>query len=169
MALASEAEVKKALEIDSWRNLSRDKVLRFAAMMPDMDKEVALAIVAQFPVFSKFALAVLGSVEKANESTHSSNSSSQARAHDAYREVREALKGELDKEDLSPEDRKFILESLMETADKESQKDSENKRFLNELFSKTAIAAGAVVAAGLVFVGGKVMLERRDDDAQIES
>jgi len=55
----SEDEVKQELGIESWRNLSKDKVLRFAAMMPDMDTEVALKIVEHFPVFKDFALDVV--------------------------------------------------------------------------------------------------------------
>jgi len=169
VALESEDDVKRALEIDSWRNLSRDKVMKFAAMMPDMDKEVALSIVAQFPAFTRFALGALNFLEKASESTQAANKSSQERVHDAYRDTRAVLKGELDQENLSPEDRRFILESIIETADKESDKDTENKRFLEDLFSKGAIAAGAVVVAGLVFVGGKIMLERGDSDSQAEA
>lgn len=169
MTLESEDEVKKALEIDSWRNLSRDKVMKFAAMMPDMDQEVALSIVGQFPAFTRFALGALNFLEKANESTQASNNTSQERVHDAYREVREVLRGELDQESLSPEDRRFILESMLETADKESEKDAENKRFLDGLFNKSAIAVGTAIAAGLVFVGGKIMFERGEGDKPIES
>lgn len=42
MTLSSEDDVKKALNIDSWRNLSKDKLLAFVAEMPHMNKEVAL-------------------------------------------------------------------------------------------------------------------------------
>lgn len=169
MTLESEDEIKKALQIDSWRNLSKDKVMKFAAMMPDMDKDVALSVVAQFPAFTRFALGALNFLEKASESTQAANKSSQERVHDAYREARAVLKGELDQENLSPEDRRFILESILNTADKESGKDTENKRFLEDLFSKGAIAAGAAVLASLVFVGGKIMLERGDGDTQVGS
>lgn len=39
MKYKNEMQIKKAMGIENWRNLSRDKVIRFAAMMPDMDKE----------------------------------------------------------------------------------------------------------------------------------
>lgn len=54
MTFDSEDAVKKALAIDSWRNLSKDKLLRFVAMMPDMDKEVAVRTIEQFPQFKEF-------------------------------------------------------------------------------------------------------------------
>ena len=47
----SEDAVKRALKIDSFRNLSKDKVMQFASMIPYMDKEVAIAIINQFPLF----------------------------------------------------------------------------------------------------------------------
>ena len=41
----SENAVKRALKIDSFRNLSKDKIMQFASMIPYMDKEVAIAII----------------------------------------------------------------------------------------------------------------------------
>ena len=38
----SEDEVKRALGIESWRNLSKEGVMRLVAMMPEMSTEVAL-------------------------------------------------------------------------------------------------------------------------------
>ena len=44
----SEKSVKQALGIDSFRNLSKDKIMEFASMIPYMDKDVAIAIINQF-------------------------------------------------------------------------------------------------------------------------
>lgn len=49
--LVSEDQVKKALQIDSFRNLSKDKIMEFASLIPHMDKDVALAIINQFPAY----------------------------------------------------------------------------------------------------------------------
>ena len=46
----SEEAVKKALKIESFRNLTKDKVMEFTSMIPYMEKEVALEIIKQFPV-----------------------------------------------------------------------------------------------------------------------
>jgi hypothetical protein len=168
VALESEDDVKRALEIDSWRNLSRDKVMKFAAMMPNMNHEVALGLIGKFPAFSTFALGTLDSLEKASRSSHASNDASQERVHDAYREARDILKGELDRDDLSPEDRRFLVESVLKTVDKELEKDSENKRFLDGIFNKRAALAAGAIAAGLVFVGGKIALEREEGGKSLE-
>jgi hypothetical protein len=59
MTYKSEIEIMRDLEIDNWRNLSRDKILRFVAMMPEMDKEIAIKVIEQFPEFRKFAVDAL--------------------------------------------------------------------------------------------------------------
>lgn len=164
MALESEDEIKKALEIDSWRNLSKDKVLRFAAMMPDMDQEVALKIIAQLPVFTRFAVETLNVLEKAHSKTLDFNKDSQANVHRAYQEVRETLTNQLAQDSLSPEDRKFLVEQIVDTANKEAEKDSENKRFLNGVLNKVAAGVGGAALLAVVFVGGQVVLQQGDDE-----
>jgi hypothetical protein len=44
MTCKNEDELKKALEIDTWKNLSRDTMIKFVATVPDMDKEGSKAI-----------------------------------------------------------------------------------------------------------------------------
>ncbi|KIQ16350.1 hypothetical protein RU01_13750 [Rhodococcus sp. MEB064] len=158
----SEVEVMKQLDIESWRNLSKDKMLRFAALMPDMDTEVALKIIEQFPAFKEFALDTVKEIEKAHKSTLKSNDKSQKQAYKAFEDIREILKGELDKDDLTWDQRKFIIELIQENGKQVSQKDSENKEFLNTVLGKVAVFGGGAIAAGVVFLGGKIMLEQDD-------
>jgi hypothetical protein len=159
MGYKNEVEIKQALGIESWRNLSKDKIIRFAAMMPDMDTEVALKIVEQFPVFKEFAMDVVHSMEKAQEATLSANTPSQEHVHRAHHEIREILKGQLDKDDLSFDERKYLIEQIQETGRQQFQKDSENKEFLERVLHKVLVGAGGALIAGLVFVGAKVMAD----------
>jgi hypothetical protein len=75
------------------------------------------------------------------------------------------LQDELEREDLSAEDRRILIEQLMETGEKEFEKDTENKQFLDGLFNKALMGVGGLVAASLVFVGGKIVLQRGNDSA----
>ncbi|MFI0542700.1 hypothetical protein ACH3VS_27885 [Streptomyces sp. WSLK1-3] len=162
MAYKNEDEIKRALGIESWRHLSKDKVIRFAAMMPDMSTEVALKIVEQFPVFKDFAKDVVGAMENAYASTLTANKQSQEHFHRACQEIRDILKGELNKDDLSWEEKKFIIEQIQETGRMEFQKDSENKQFLSVNLKRVLAGAGAALALSVAFVGGKVMAESKD-------
>ncbi|MEW2632697.1 hypothetical protein AB0903_13820 [Streptomyces sp. NPDC048389] len=163
MRYKNEDQIKKALGIDSWRHLSKDKMVRFVAMMPDMSTEVALKIVEQFPAFKDFAKNAVDMMQKAHESTLTANERSQEHVHQAFREIREILSGELDKGDLTWEQRMYLLERIQETGRQQSQKDSENKKFLDGTLGKTLAGAGVLAALAVAFVGGRVMAESKDD------
>ncbi len=159
MRYTNEDDIKKALGIDTWRNLSRDNVTRFAAMLPDVDKEVALKIVEQLPEFTSFALEAINVMQKAHESAHADNKQSMAQVHEAFREIREILRGQLEVEDLPWEQRKYILDLLMDTGKLEYAKDTENKQFVREMYSIMGAAVGGALLLAVVFVGGKVGFE----------
>ena len=55
----NEKAVKFALGIDSFGNVSKDKIMEFASMIPYMDKDVAISIINQFPVYADFGKATI--------------------------------------------------------------------------------------------------------------
>lgn len=169
MKYEDEASVMKALEIDSWRNLSRDRVLRFAAMMPQMNTELAIRIIEQFPAFKEFALDTVKQIEEAHTSTLNANEQSQGHVYEALAEVRGILKGQLDSDELDWEQRRWIIEQIQENARLVFQKDSENKTFLDTLFGKVAMIGVGALAAGLVVLGAKVIAESADGGGQLEA
>ncbi|MEV4519288.1 hypothetical protein ACGFKZ_10190 [Micromonospora tulbaghiae] len=163
MVIKSEEDVKKVLDIDTWRNLSKEKVFQLVAMMPEMEKEVQLKIIEQLPELTKLAVKAMTVVRKVHESTLSSNEKSQENVHKGYQEARAAIIAQLERGDLDPETRRHLNELLMQTADKESAKDSENKHFLDRLVNKTTLGvAVAAVVLTAVATGGKVALQNGD-------
>jgi hypothetical protein len=164
MMYRDEDELKNALQISSWKNLSKDKLVAFVSMMPDMDRELARKIIEQFPEFRRFAEGALDVLAKRYDSALDHNKQSQHTFYQGTRELRSILAGELDKDHLTRDEREFIIEKLMELSRMDAQKDSENKRFLDSMFGKVTVAAGVVVAAGAVILGGKVAIQRGDSD-----
>jgi hypothetical protein len=164
MMYRDEDELKNALQISSWKNLSKDKLVAFVSMMPDMDRELARKIIEQFPEFRRFAEGALDVLAKRYDSALDHNRQSQDTFYQGTRELRSILAGELDKDYLTRDEREFIIEKLMELSRMDAQKDSENKRFLDSMFGKVTVAAGVVVAAGAVILGGKVAIQRGDSD-----
>lgn len=158
----TEQEVMQQLGIESWRNLSKDRMMRFAAMMPEMDTEVALKIIEQFPAFKEFALDTVKEIEKAHGGTIQANDKSQDHFYATLADIREILKGELSSEELTWEQRKWIIEQIQDQGKLAFQKDSENKKFLDTILGKVALVGVGAVALGLVFVGGKMMIEKGD-------
>lgn len=160
MRYNSELDVKQELGIESWRELSKEKFLRFASMMPDMDTEVALKVVEQFPSFKEFATDVVDAMEGSYESTLSANERSEDAVHQAFAEIRSILKNELDRGDLTWEQRRWIVEQIQETGRQQFLKDTENKNFLDSTFGKVVIGAGGALAVGLAALGGRYLEQR---------
>lgn len=159
MKYTSEDDVKKALGIDTWRNVSKEAVMKFAAILPDVDKEVALKIIEKVPEFTAFALETVNTVERAHATAHADNMQSMAQVHEACSEARQILKGQLDEQDLPLEERRRISDMVMETVHIESSKDTENKEFVKDVYKIMAgVACGALLMMA-VYVGGKVGVE----------
>jgi hypothetical protein len=161
MGYKNEAEIKQALGIESWRHLSKDKMFRFVAMMPDMDTEVALKIVEQFPVFKEFAKGAVDVMEKAYESALLANEQSQKQFYQALQDAMESIKGELGKDGLNWEQKRYLIEKIHEFLRLASLKDTENKQFLDRQLAKKVFAVGAVLALCVAFVGRKIAFESK--------
>lgn len=162
MKYTDEESVKHALGISSWRNLSRQNVVKFAAMMPDMDKELAVKIVEQFPAFTKFGLEALRTMERVQDSALNFNERSQNKVHDAYQDVRDAIKGELKKE-LTPEERQRLIDTMMDSAAKESEKDTETKRLIGDVVKTAATVTGGVLLTAVLILGVKVISDQSEE------
>ncbi|MFE9241890.1 hypothetical protein [Streptomyces sp. NPDC007007] len=162
MGYKDEDEIKQELGIETWRHLSKDKMMKFVAMMPDMETEVALRIVDQFPTFRDFAKDALDAITKAHDSTLSANTQSQEHVHRALQEEREALKSELNRDDLNREERMEILNRIQENSKRALQNDSDNKKFLSGALNKKLGFVFAVAALAVAFVGGRVAIEGKE-------
>lgn len=159
MAEQSEDDVKKALGIDSWRNLSRDGVMKLVAMMPEMNTEVALKIAEQFPDFKLLATETLKAVNEQLATTFKSNDKSQKRAQRAFAKAQDAYIKELDRDDLSGEERRDLYERILDAARLVDAKDERNKQFIVKALSVVGATVGVVAMAAVVFVGGRGKIE----------
>lgn len=158
MQYKDEAALKEALGIETWRELSKDKFVEFAAMIPQTDREVALAVIGRFPKFADLARAALEDTTRAHESVIGANDRSQAMVHEIHLARLAILRAELDK-DLSPEERLRVLDGIRDVNDRACANDSENKRFLAACHDKTLVAVIVFGVLTVVFVGARVAVK----------
>lgn len=150
-------EVKKALGIDSFTNMSKKTKFQFATMLRDMDMQVALKIIEQSPEFAKFALDLLNDVESSYSATIKSNEQNVEQFYRGVQETRAILNGQLNRDNLTPDQWKFLIESILGLTKLESEKDTENKKFLSENFKTVAITSAAALLVGLAYVATKAL------------
>ncbi len=72
------------------------------------------------------------------------------------------MQKELDKDDLSFEEKKYIIEQMKDIADKVDKKDSENKKWLAGMAAIAGMAVVGVVAGLASALGGNTHVESID-------
>ena len=149
--LVSVEEVKNALKIDSFRNLSKDKIMEFVSLIPNMDKEVAIKIIEQYPAFAKLSESMVAQLNKMCDTALEKNEESQRLTIQAYKQILDELNNQLHMEDISKEEREKITKQMIEIADKISVKDTENKAFIDKMVKySTGFAIGALVLGAAI-------------------
>jgi len=146
----SEVEIRNALGIESWRNLSKDTFLQFLDSLPEVDPEVALKLIDQVPEITKLARSALEDAAKAYDAALTSNARGQEMVHQIHIERLGILKAEL-REDPTPEERMRVLDEIRDVNSNALLKDTENKRFISAQFDKK-LAAACVTAAAVIAV-----------------
>lgn len=169
----SEETVKHALKIDSFRNLSKEKIMQFASMIPYMDKDVAIAIINQFPVFADFGKTAISTYMQMCDNILEKSQESHMTVIQGYQIILCGLSKRMESESVTEEDRKSITEDMISVADKIAEADLQHKKFLERMGKKAMIAllgVAAIIGAGIginsAFGETEELPQLKDDDEE---
>lgn len=145
----TEMQVLKKLDIPDFRHLTKDKVIAFATMIPRMDAEVAKKALEQFPDFASTSLSVMREYRGILERAMDDDRDSTQFCYELYNRVMSSLESILQEDNLTFDEKTYILAQMKEVADEVSRKDYEKTNNRTKLIG---IASG--VAAGIVAILG---------------
>lgn len=128
--MMSEEKVLKKLDIADFRHLTKDKVIKMASMLDKMDPEVAKKALEQFPEFANTTKEMLTEYKVSLDKGLESNNESVKAVYDTYNAIITSLQKKLENENLTFEQKKYIIEQMKDVAEKVDKKDTENKRFI---------------------------------------
>lgn len=149
-------QVKEYLNITDFRHMTRDKLIEFVSAIPNMDKEVAIKTIEQFPEFSGYAKVLVGHYEAMCKSILEKNGSSVQTVMGGYKQTLDVL-GEITKaDDLDQADRRFFAEKMVEVADKMADFDATNKSFLAGVTKYATWFAGGILLICAAVLGVRV-------------
>jgi hypothetical protein len=154
--MVDENEVKKALDIDNFRNMSKDKIMEFVSAIPNMDKDVAIKIIDQFPAYTELANNMLAQLNTMCSNAMKENGESQKEAIEVYKKILDDLGELLKKDTITAEERLQITEQMITVADRISAKDTENKDFLNGIIKYGVPIIGGALVLGAAILGVNV-------------
>lgn len=160
----TEQQVLKKLKIDDFRHLTKDKVIDMASMLDKMDPEVAKKALEQFPDFANTMKDVLVQYKENIDALLKENGDSVKAYYDSCDAIISTLQKELEREELTFDERKYIIDKILEVAQMKGRKDSENKKFLATL-AICGVATVTVVAGILAAVlGTNTQISGSDND-----
>lgn len=151
----SEKDVLKKLDIQDFRDITKDKVMGFVSILPNMDTEVAKKAIEQFPEFIKFSTEAFKNYRGVLEKTLNANEESSKACFDMYEKVLSILEKCSLKEDISFEEKKYYFDKMFEIIQMVEKKDSENKAFYQKLLNAGATVLVAIVGIGAAAIGVK--------------
>lgn len=144
--------------------MSKEKMLAFAASMPEMAKEVRMKLIEQIPGFQKFALDAINVAERTFKETLFNEDKRGERLKDSMADVRESIKTQLADPNISEEHARFLNDKLIETgtieADSQKESRAHDAKQADETRKAVVALAGIGLVAAIVLAGGKVMLGR---------
>ena len=165
--MMSEEKVLKKLDIVDFRHLTKDKVIKMASMLDKMDPEVAKKALEQFPEFANTTKEMLTEYKESLDEGLESNNKSVMAVYDTYNAVITSLQKELEKENLTFEQKKYIIEQMKDVAEKVDKKDTENKRFIAGMATLAAIVVSSTVVVLASALGGNTQIKPDDTDKAV--
>ena len=158
--LVSEEQVKKALKIDSFRNLSKDKVIEFVSLIPRMDKDVAIAIINQFPAYGNFSINIISQLNVMCDRVLKSTDESHKTVIDSYKMTLTNLSEMQKSGNFTPEQQLEASRLMIEICDRISEIDADYRSYLERICrGSIAVLTGALVL-GAAILG--VSIKSRD-------
>lgn len=166
--LMTEQEVLEKLNIKDFRHMSKDKVIAaFSSMLPNMSPEVALKVLDQFPSYSQTMTDVATQYKNILVNCVDSGSVSTKQSIIICQTVIDALKAQLDKDDISFEERKFYVEQMQQTARTVQEINSEHHSFLAKCIGYGLLALAFVGGGLAAALGGNMDLRAPQKDQRI--
>lgn len=164
----SEKQVLKKLDIPDFRHMTKEKTVTLVSMMDRLDPAVAIKAVEQFPELAGMLVTGYKEHQQAQARASDSNDASNKQAMDTIDKAVEIISGQLEQDDLTPEERTQLMQNFMSLVREQSRKDSENKNFnlkLVGMASLTLVSLAALAVAALG-VNAQVTDTDADDDSE---
>lgn len=143
--------------------MTKDKIVKFASMLPYMDPEVAKKALEQFPAFKDLASDLVTQYKGIIDKAIDGNEVSQKAFYDACNSIIQSLQKELEDDDITSEEKDRIEEKMIRVAQMIGEKDSENKGFLLKVLGIGAFVVTIVGGAAAAILGSNTQISQKDD------
>lgn len=153
--IISENAVLRKLDITDFRHITKDKVVEFISMYSNMDIEVVKSAIAQFPDFANMMEAVIADYKISILTILESECKSAEETFKIYQGILEALQNELERSNLTIEERKDIIEKLFEIKNSMEFENEKRREFFLNITKNVGCVVVTAAAFSIVVLGGR--------------
>ncbi len=156
--MKTEQAVLDKLGAVDFRSISKDQIMTFVSEIPNMDKEVAIKCLEQFPDFKDFSGEIVKNLFVLYEDMAENHKKSKDETIEYYGRILDQL-DELSKQpDLSIADQRYFVEKSIEVADKIAELHIQHSEFLQKIIQTGGAVAGVAMTVvgsiiGVKFIG----------------
>lgn len=151
--MMSEDDVKKVLDIPDFRSLTKEKVMEFVSIIPQVDKEVAISIISQFPNYVDMSKDMVGGMVQLCNNALENEKVGNKEVIESYKLVLDSLNKRLDNDDLSFDEKNQITDEMIKIADKIDAINDKHKLFIKDIITKAGSTVVGVVIVGAAILG----------------
>lgn len=157
--LLNEKQVLKKLDIPDFRHLSKDKVMEFVSMIPEMDPEVAKAAISQFPEVVNLTLGLVNDQREIAFKAIDSASDADKAVLAAYKTIINSLSKILEDGKVTPDEYDKVIDRMIQVAKLMEGVEEKHRKFLKDvIMNATAMVGFVAVVAVTALGGGKVQI-----------
>lgn len=165
--LYSEEKLLEKFNIDDWSDMPIQQLGKFMSLIPSVDTSVACKIIDQFPDFYGYVSKMTDCLTLAYDRTIENATVTTKASCDGLLIMINALKGRLNKDNLSEKEYITIENMMVDATNKLITLDSDNKKFLEQQsreHRKNILALIALGAGGLLASFGFMYASSKSDD-----
>ena len=160
----SEEKLLKKLDIPDFRHMTKDKMLVFASSVQKMDKEVAKAIISQFPNFKELASDSMKDGLLIIKELINSDNEEQIKLYDRLSSEQEIYFEILKKNDLTFDQQLIVFDKLESIRKTIIELNRDSKMFKLKMGTITVLGIGTVLLTAATLLGGN--FETNDEEIE---
>lgn len=157
----SEVEVLEKLDIPDFRHMSKDKIMTFCSMLPDMNPEVARMAFERFPDFVKMSSDIMSCYKEQVGAVLKDNTANMKAFNDSCDTIINALNSLLQQKRIKRKERKYIIDNMMQLLQMKADKDQDNKEWLSNIIITVGSVAVTIVGVAGAILGLKFFDTRK--------
>ena len=160
----TEQKVLDKLGIEDFRHLSKEKVIEFVSLVPNMEPEVAKAAIEQFPEFASMMKSIMTDYKQEIESALKQNDDNVKECFNACNKILDSLDELLNDTNLDLNEKMQIINKMQEVQKMMDEKDSENKKFIRDILAIAGVVIVTVAGTAIALLGGDAKLKLPNDE-----